>query len=434
MIVTILPKSATFHAIAYNEKKVSEGRAQLLEMKGISGVASFPGYTPEEMTQFFMDYSARNDRIKYPQFHIAVSCKGTECTYEELLEFGRKYLQEMGYNRDGQPMLAYAHTDTDNRHVHFITSRVAPDGHKIEHSHERRRSQQVIAKLSGKEIKEKVDGDIDKAWNYTIKSIDEFRLVMQSLGYECYAKENSRKVFIKHGGSIQHSLSFDEVDAHLWKNSHSIADDERAAALRKRGKELYAMFNKYRHGCGSLDDFADRVHRICGVSMVFLGSKDNPSGYRVVDHVQKAVFYAPIELSKLQFLSYEDRHRASLDMISRLLAENPQATSKEIGRSLYRQYGTRIKDHALVIDHKKEPLDTGTAETLRKNNIEAFKAANPRTATTAPATKETPRKPGGVAPQNRTIAQGHSVNRDWEINSDSPPDDLDEQMRRQMKL
>lgn len=32
MIATILPSSASFHAVEYNERKVSQGKAELLEM------------------------------------------------------------------------------------------------------------------------------------------------------------------------------------------------------------------------------------------------------------------------------------------------------------------------------------------------------------------------------------------------------------------
>ena len=33
MIITILPNSSNFHAVAYNEKKVSQGLAELIEVR-----------------------------------------------------------------------------------------------------------------------------------------------------------------------------------------------------------------------------------------------------------------------------------------------------------------------------------------------------------------------------------------------------------------
>lgn len=74
-------------------------------------------------------------------------------TESELLDFTHRYLKEMGYDEPGQPWLIYAHHDTGNTHLHIITSRVAPDGRKIAHSHERRRSQEVIDRILGNDRK-----------------------------------------------------------------------------------------------------------------------------------------------------------------------------------------------------------------------------------------------------------------------------------------
>lgn len=138
MIITIHPSSADFHAIAYNEMKVEKGMATMLEVQNIHGLRP-EAFTSEKLRKYFQDYSARNTYIKKPQFHVAVSCKGAEYTHLQLLDIAHRYLKEMGYAEEGQPLLVYAHHDTGNNHIHIITSRVAPDGHKIEHDQERRR-------------------------------------------------------------------------------------------------------------------------------------------------------------------------------------------------------------------------------------------------------------------------------------------------------
>ena len=136
MIATILPSSTTFHAVDYNERKVSEGVAELLEMKGFDYL--IPPYTPDDLKDHLIKYSERNGHIKKPQFHLAISCRGDEYTYKQLLDIAHQYLKEMGYGEEGQPVLIYAHHDTDNNHLHIVTSRVAPDGHKINDHHERK--------------------------------------------------------------------------------------------------------------------------------------------------------------------------------------------------------------------------------------------------------------------------------------------------------
>lgn len=188
MIATILPPSTTFHAVDYNERKVSEGVAELLEMKGFDLIDQ--NYTPEELKQALIDYTYQtNDRIKKPQFHLAISCKGDEYTHEQLLEIAHKYLDEMGYGDPNQPVLIYAHHDTDNNHLHIVTSRIAPNGHKIDHNQERIRSQEVINRIMGENQKQRASDAVKKAFDYRFSTANQFKAILESSGYECYEKD-----------------------------------------------------------------------------------------------------------------------------------------------------------------------------------------------------------------------------------------------------
>lgn len=214
MIATILPGSTNFHAVGYNERKVAKGTARLLEMKNFGILGTFGKPTPDELVSYLMEYTSRNDRIQKAQFHVAFSCKGHEMSEAEVLEFAHQYLKEMGYMEEGQPLLAYSHYDTDNTHVHIVTSRIAPDGRKIEHDNERRRSQEVIDRILGNDRKQKTQESVDVAKEYTFSSFAQFKSVMLSLGYETYLKDDT--VFIKHGGRVQQKIPFAEIAA-LYK-------------------------------------------------------------------------------------------------------------------------------------------------------------------------------------------------------------------------
>ena len=170
MIATILPSSSNFHAVAYNEKKVAAGVAHLLEMSNFGHVGVLSKPTPKELQDYLIAYSSRNSRIKKAQFHLAISCKGHEKSEEELLDFAHRYLAEMGYGNDGQPLLVYAHTDTDNTHIHIVTSRISPDGKKISDHHERVRSQAVLNKLVGKDVKAKTGEDLAASLSYSFST------------------------------------------------------------------------------------------------------------------------------------------------------------------------------------------------------------------------------------------------------------------------
>lgn len=93
MIATILPGSANFHAVGYNERKVSKGTARLLEILNFERVLNFGPPTPDKLRDYLIEYSERNGRIKKAQFHLAISCKGHEMTEQQLLDFAHRYLK-----------------------------------------------------------------------------------------------------------------------------------------------------------------------------------------------------------------------------------------------------------------------------------------------------------------------------------------------------
>lgn len=59
MIATILPSSTTFHAVDYNERKVSEGVAELLEMKNFGSI----GKIDPQNREWEVGHNTRYDEI-----------------------------------------------------------------------------------------------------------------------------------------------------------------------------------------------------------------------------------------------------------------------------------------------------------------------------------------------------------------------------------
>lgn len=87
MIATILPGSSNFHAVGYNERKVSKGVARLIEILNFGSIGTFGKPTPDELIKYLQEYSSSNERILKAQFHLAISCKGKEMSENELLDF-----------------------------------------------------------------------------------------------------------------------------------------------------------------------------------------------------------------------------------------------------------------------------------------------------------------------------------------------------------
>ena len=359
MIATILPSSASFYAVEYNERKVSQGKAELLEMTNFGYIGNIGIYTCEELTKFLTDYTSSNKRIKKPQFHVAISCKGHEYTKEELVAIAHQYMKEMGYGETGQPMLIYSHHDTDNNHIHVITSRVDPHGKKINHHHERLRSQEAINRIMDVDESARLSTSVTEALNYRFSTVPQFMAIMETLGYDCYKANN--EVVLKRGGVVQERIPQSVVEARL---STEELDKRRMAQLR-------AILRKYRDMSSGRKELQDVMKDKFGVSLLFIGPKDKPTGYLIVDHKTKTVFKGS-DVCKikelLQFMSQEERFNKIDAFIDDMLEDNNELTTMELNKLLRRQFHSRILNGCVLFKGSSYTLSGHVLAVLRSND------------------------------------------------------------------
>ncbi len=369
MIATILPGGSNFHAVLYNERKVAKGTARLLEMKNfviLGDIDTFGKPTPKELRSYLQTYSARNGRIRQTQFHLAISCRGHEMTEEELLDFAHAYLKEMGYGQEGQPLLVYAHRDTGNNHIHIVTSRVAPDGSKINDSQERIRSQKTIDKILNQDARKKAAKDYEKAKGYSYNSIAQFKALLSSLGYECYVKEDT--LYVKRQGTVQMKVPVSKIE-------ESFSERRRD---RQRQREIKAILLKYRDINSDIKGLQSDLKRNFGIDIVFFGRKDRPYGYIIIDHHNRQVLHGGHVLRLevlLDFATPEERLDRIDAFIDSVLAANPKATTFDINEKLRRSHAY-IRRGVLHYGDESRDLNPLIAETVLRNDrisrIESF--------------------------------------------------------------
>lgn len=362
MIATILPGSTNFHAVGYNDRKVAKGLASLIEILNFGPVGQFGVPTTEEKIAWLQTYTSQNERIQKAQFHVAISCKGHEMTEEQLLDFAHSYMKEMGYMEPGQPLLVYAHRDTANTHLHLVTSRIGPDGRKIEHDNERRRSQEIIDRLTKINRGEKIDSDIRTALSYSISSMAQFKAVMNSLGYEVYNEvyNKEEQVYVKFGGRIRKKIDEADVIQHFKQKKLS----------QERQKQLRSILRKYRDMSADNEELKKTLKEKFGIDLVFFGKKDKPFGYMLIDHSKKEVIHGNRILSMenlLNFATPEERMARIELFIYESLEANPMLTQHEL-HNLLSKKRAYIKKGVLHFNGQEKLLDEYVAERLKRNN------------------------------------------------------------------
>ena len=431
MIITILPSSANFHAVAYNEMKVEKGVATLLEAQNILGLRP-ESFTSEKLRQYFLDYSSRNTHIQNAQFHVAVTCKGNEYSHEQLLDIAHRYLKEMGYAEEGQPLLVYAHHDTGNNHIHIVTSRVAPDGHKIDHNHEKRRSHQITQKImeeyTGQKQEPEVNDIAKDALSYRYTSKAQFCAIMESLGYECKDDDEKPMVHLYRGGHEQGTIQVQLIMRHALKENK--LDD-------KRRRQLRAILQKYRDLSANKEELAAVMKKKFGLIFVFMGKADTPYGYIVVDHKNKIVYKGGEFLCIRELLQFEDaatRFAKIEKTIDELLADNPKLTTMDINRILYRQFGMRIHRGTVSWSGETINLRESVVWQLHDNYLES-RGIVKKVYVKRPQTKQEPQRSSSVSQRPPADSQAGSkdANREHEVGNGMNVNDIDDDLSQQSK-
>lgn len=361
MIATILHSSPSFNAVDYNERKVSQGSAFLIVMENMGGLELLGRPAASEMRDYLTTYTSMNPRVRNGQFHLAVSCRGHEWTQEQLLRFTREYLREMGYGEDGQPLLVYAHADTDNTHLHIITSRVRPDGKKISDSRERIRSQVAIDRILRRNPGQEAVEALNEAGRFACSSLRQYKSVLEAMGYKVFeGGEEKEQLILKKGGRIVGKVRKESV----------IVNHDEDESIGKQRKKVRALLLKSHDSCADLPSLDSMLHCKFGLKLVTMGPKDNPFGYHLVDFKNKCVWEGnrllPLK-SLLDFQMPEERSAAAAETLSRLLNDNPWAPTAELRKKL-RRHGIGLGRNSLRVRGHSRPLDPPTAAILKRND------------------------------------------------------------------
>jgi len=306
LVFKIFAPAGSFHGVDYNEKKQRQGSADLVYFENFGHFQDGrTEITKGEFVQYFERWSARNRRVLNPQFHAMLSCKEKAYSHERLKEVALEIMDKMGYS--GIPLLIYAHKDTDNNHVHIVTSRVGVDGKKVNHDFEHKRSHEILNKILDIEPAEVYKKDLEEVMCYKYSSVALMGLLMERKGYNVVDKEPS--IYFYKNGRQQGFVSKEEIRSRIsneksikdinqikaWFYKYSAKYDSRVIAETKtvytdRKKEFTSRLTEH-------------LKEKFGLEFVFFSGKekDKPYGYAIIDYNNKAV-YKGSDVLKLDLL------------------------------------------------------------------------------------------------------------------------------------
>lgn len=311
MIVKIMPAAgSSFPGVNYNDKKINSGKGELMMMK------NFPSFINEssdkqQVRDYLRAISIGNKKIIKPQFHAMISTKFREHSKEELSEIAKNFMKEMGYG--DQPFTVVYHNDTDNNHVHIVSTRVdKTTGKKINDSFEKLKAQEALNKTLEKLYNIKTDEKLEKLLKYKVSTISQMETLLERNGFKIIKNKLDENAFdILKNGVKQRTVNSERLNFENHKND-SRKNQIKAILLKYKEVHSNIVFkvensrkqksvlpknvpekaeNELKIQVGFESELQEKLRNLFGIDIVF-HQKDNhqPFGYSLIDHKSGKVY------------------------------------------------------------------------------------------------------------------------------------------------
>lgn len=237
MIVKIMdPAGASFPGVNYNVKKIDKETGELMLMK------NFPSFINESSGQqqvrnYLRAISIGNKKVQKPQFHAMISTKFQGHSKEELTKVAASFMDEMKYGE--QPFIVVFHKDTDNNHVHIVSTRVdKQSGKKINDSYEKLKAQKALAQVMERIFGVNEEEKLNKLLSYKISSLAQLETLLSRNGYKIGKNTNDESsLTILKNGVVQRKISGDQI---VFDNSKNDSRSRQIKAIISKYKSLYS--------------------------------------------------------------------------------------------------------------------------------------------------------------------------------------------------
>ncbi|PZU15449.1 MAG: mobilization protein, partial [Chryseobacterium sp.] len=307
MIVKLMkPAGSNFPGVEYNDKKVDKGKGELMLMKNFPSLINKD--SDKQLVRNYLKAISKSEKVQKPQFHAVISTKFQDHTKEELTKISEDFMDKIGYGE--QPYIVVFHSDTENNHLHIVSTRVdKQSGKKVDDRYEKLKAQkalaQVMEKLYGINEKEK----LDKLLTYKIGSFQQLKTLLNRNGYQLGENTNDgRSITISKNGIVQRSFSADQI---VFSNTVNEKRVKQIRAIFSKYKQLYSnkvfRVDDYRKQVAMLpeekhsdhwkpeiefeSELQKKLRDLFGIDIVFHHKDDKkPFGYTLIDHKTGAIY------------------------------------------------------------------------------------------------------------------------------------------------
>ncbi|KMU61989.1 conjugative transposon mobilization [Elizabethkingia anophelis] len=228
-------------------------------------------------------------------------------------------MDDMGYGK--QPYIVVFHNDTDNNHVHLVSTRVSKEtGKKINDSYEKLKAQKALSKTLENLYGENLEANLEKLLRYKISTQGQLKTLLERNGYKILQNKNDENALdILKNGVKQKTIYGNQI---VYDNSRKDNRSKQIVAILNKYKEIYSgkvfkieddrelrgkmakdkyevLKNDSKVKIEYESELQKKLRDVFGIDIVFHHKEDkDPYGYTLIDHKSSKV-YKGSELLKM---------------------------------------------------------------------------------------------------------------------------------------
>jgi len=380
------PAGSSFSGVNYSDKKIDQGKGELMLMK------NFPSFINESKDQQqirdYLKSVSKNEKVKKPQFHAVISTKFQEHSKEELARVADNFMGEMGYGT--QPFIVVFHKDTDNNHVHLVSTRVDKQtGKKINDSYEKLKAQKALSKAMEKLYGQKPEEELRKLLNYKVSSFNQLETLLKRNGYKISKNTNDENPFnILKNGLLLHTISGNKI---VFDNTKKDNRARQIGAILSKYKDLYSNkvfkvednrsqeIHRIRRSQTILSaeklsgkefqlkskiDFESELQKklkdVFGIDIVFHHKQgDQPFGYTAIDHKTQKVYKGSdlLKMNEVFEFTSDKLDKKTFEILKDYNIRDQESKKIMLGFLKMKHQPSEIKDFMIFENKGKKDLE-----------------------------------------------------------------------------
>ena len=270
-----------FPAVTYNENKIVNGVAELMAMVNVSDTLRMTVETLHkfglsanaEITRYLKDKSETfgNSRTTRFQLHLSASAKGKAMSPQELTDYAQEFMDGIGFG--SQPYFVYSHHDTDNNHIHIVTTRIQTNGKPIPDHQDYRIINDCVNRLLSADINK----EINEIFSFDFLTEGQFANIARAYGYKV-EKIADQYHFFKGGAKVGTIPTADILD-------RISADSQQR---KDRSAQLKAIIKKYKDEIAT-GKIVKTEEQLKGRKKKPTPQKENPDIKKILDKDSKTL-------------------------------------------------------------------------------------------------------------------------------------------------